>query len=162
MAGVGVAVAMSTSLTGSAHAETQHNPIVTEFPVTPSSGPTFIAAGPGGTVWFTEFLGNKIGRITGTGDITCAGNLAWTLLATIATATLVFSPLFFWAGPALLVLASEAIRALLSAAHRHGHCWGRPGRIRCKDRRSRSTAADRLRHVRRVPKWAMVFRRSVR
>ena len=50
---------------------------------------------------------------------TRTGKLTWALLAVIATATLVFSPLFFWAGPALLVLASEALRALLSARTEH-------------------------------------------
>jgi streptogramin lyase len=37
---------------------------VREFPVpTPSSGPQGIAAGPDGAMWFTEFDGNKIGRV---------------------------------------------------------------------------------------------------
>ena len=44
---------------------------ITEFPLpTASSYPTDIAAGPGGTLWFTEFSGNKIGRISPSGTIT--------------------------------------------------------------------------------------------
>ena len=35
---------------------------ITEFPT--GGGPKFITAGPDGNVWFTEFDGNKIGRIT--------------------------------------------------------------------------------------------------
>jgi virginiamycin B lyase len=39
--------------------------IITEYPL-PSGGsaPAHIAAGPDGAMWFTEFVGNKIGRIT--------------------------------------------------------------------------------------------------
>ena len=37
---------------------------------TSGSGPFGIAAGPDGNVWFTEDLGNKIGRITPAGSIT--------------------------------------------------------------------------------------------
>ncbi len=36
---------------------------ITEFPV-PSGTPEFITAGPDGNLWFTEFNGDKIGRIT--------------------------------------------------------------------------------------------------
>src|SRR5216683_1046064 len=44
---------------------------VTEFPVpTASSNPNGITAGPDGALWFTEFNGNKIGRITTAGGIT--------------------------------------------------------------------------------------------
>jgi virginiamycin B lyase len=44
---------------------------VTEFPIpTADSGPRHIAAGPDGALWFTEFFGNKIGRITAAGSIT--------------------------------------------------------------------------------------------
>src|SRR5438093_1231840 len=43
----------------------------TEYPVpTPASFPGRITAGPDGNVWFTESLGNKIGRITPAGVIT--------------------------------------------------------------------------------------------
>jgi len=31
---------------------------------TPDSGPSFLTAGPGGTIWFTEQLGNKIARLS--------------------------------------------------------------------------------------------------
>jgi len=38
---------------------------ITEFPLpSPGSGPAGIAAGPDDNLWFTEQLGNKIGRIT--------------------------------------------------------------------------------------------------
>ena len=38
--------------------------VVGEYPVpTPGCAPTGIAAGPDGRVWFTEFLGNKIGAL---------------------------------------------------------------------------------------------------
>ena len=35
---------------------------------TPQSAPWEIAAGPDGALWFTELLGNKIGRITTDGQ----------------------------------------------------------------------------------------------
>src|SRR6476659_3514373 len=42
-----------------------------EFPVpTPSSFPSVIALGPDGAPWFTELLGNNVGRITSGGTIT--------------------------------------------------------------------------------------------
>ena len=45
--------------------------VVTEFRVpTPTSQPAGVVAGPDGAVWFTEFTGNKIGRITPSGAIT--------------------------------------------------------------------------------------------
>jgi len=37
---------------------------ITEFPVPSRDGPEFITAGPDGNLWFAEFQGNKIGRIT--------------------------------------------------------------------------------------------------
>jgi len=41
---------------------------ITEFPTPTSTGfPKLITAGPGGTLWFTEFSGFKIGRITPSG-----------------------------------------------------------------------------------------------
>jgi eukaryotic-like serine/threonine-protein kinase len=41
------------------------NGTITEFPVpTASSSPSGITAGPDGNLWFTEYDGNKIGRIT--------------------------------------------------------------------------------------------------
>jgi virginiamycin B lyase len=49
----------------------QSPPAITEYAIpTASSSPLFIAAGPDGALWFTEFLGSKIGRITTTGAIT--------------------------------------------------------------------------------------------
>src|SRR5947207_1919394 len=42
-----------------------------EYPIpTTPSGPFFITPGPDGALWFTEFPGNKIGRIATTGSIT--------------------------------------------------------------------------------------------
>jgi len=44
---------------------------ITEFAVpTSNSGLEGIAAGPDGNLWFTEYAGNKIGRITPGGTIT--------------------------------------------------------------------------------------------
>jgi streptogramin lyase len=44
---------------------------IVEFPVpTTNSGPAVITAGPDGALWFTEILGNNIGRITAAGVIT--------------------------------------------------------------------------------------------
>src|SRR5438132_1154306 len=45
-------------------------PGIREFPVrTNGSGPSAIAAGPDGNLWFTEHNGNQIGRITPRGDV---------------------------------------------------------------------------------------------
>src|SRR6266478_1473060 len=44
---------------------------ITEFPVpTTASEPLGITAGPDGALWFTENIGNKIGRITTAGAFT--------------------------------------------------------------------------------------------
>lgn len=44
---------------------------ITEFPVpTAASRPYTIVAGPDGNLWFTESVGNKLGRITPSGSIT--------------------------------------------------------------------------------------------
>jgi streptogramin lyase len=41
--------------------------VITEFPIpTPSSTPIGITAGPDGNLWFNEFNGNNIGRISPT------------------------------------------------------------------------------------------------
>jgi streptogramin lyase len=46
-------------------------PVITEYPIpTANSNPQGIATGPDGNLWFTEFTGNKIGRITLAGGIT--------------------------------------------------------------------------------------------
>ncbi|MDD5558472.1 hypothetical protein [Candidatus Methylomirabilis sp.] len=65
--GVGLALALCyVGLVGAAGAAT-----ITEFPVTTvSSQPLGITAGPDGALWFTEYAGNKIGRITTAGTIT--------------------------------------------------------------------------------------------
>jgi virginiamycin B lyase len=47
-----------------------NKPIIHEYSVpTANSNPTSISAGPDGALWFTEFLGEKIGRIAVTGTI---------------------------------------------------------------------------------------------
>jgi streptogramin lyase len=44
---------------------------ITEYPIpTANAGPSGIAAGPHGDIWFTEDFGNKIGKVTGDGKIT--------------------------------------------------------------------------------------------
>src|SRR5436190_24238414 len=44
---------------------------ITEFPITTAaSSPRAITAGPDGNLWFTEFFGNRIGRITPAGSVT--------------------------------------------------------------------------------------------
>src|SRR6266568_168649 len=44
---------------------------ITEFPIpTASTFPRGITAGPDGNLWFTEYTGNKIGRITPAGVVT--------------------------------------------------------------------------------------------
>jgi streptogramin lyase len=44
---------------------------ITEFPIpTANSNPTEIALGPDGNLWFTEYDGNKVGRVTMAGNIT--------------------------------------------------------------------------------------------
>ena len=38
---------------------------ITEFPIPPAeSDPVGITAGPDGNLWFTEYIGNKIGRLS--------------------------------------------------------------------------------------------------
>lgn len=54
---------------------------------------------------------------------TYTGKFTWFVVAVIGIGALAFSPLFFWAGPATLVLLSEILRlltgpALSSATHR--------------------------------------------
>src|SRR5438270_5495663 len=59
-------VLLLTSAVGAAAAT------ITEFSVgvTPGSGPAGITAGPDGSLWFTENVGNRIGKITPSGVIT--------------------------------------------------------------------------------------------
>jgi virginiamycin B lyase len=53
------------------NAAVSHAVTFTEYPVpTPGSSPNEIAAGPDGALWFTEQVGNNIGRITTAGTIT--------------------------------------------------------------------------------------------
>jgi virginiamycin B lyase len=63
-----VAIAVMLSWVGTARAVT-----ITEFTSgisAPDTFPSEIAPGPDGNVWFTERLGNRIGRITPTGEMT--------------------------------------------------------------------------------------------
>ena len=69
LVGVFSAFALVLGLPSSAIAVS--SPGITEFPIpTADSVPLGIAAGPDGNVWFTEFGGNRIGRITPSGTIT--------------------------------------------------------------------------------------------
>ena len=43
---------------------------ITEFTTGKNTAPFAITAGPDGALWFTEYQGNKIGRITTTGQVT--------------------------------------------------------------------------------------------
>jgi virginiamycin B lyase len=44
---------------------------VAEFPIpTSNGGPQGITAGPDGNLWFAEFFGGNIGRITRSGTVT--------------------------------------------------------------------------------------------
>ena len=43
--------------------------VFTEYPIPTDTQPETIVAGPDGNLWFTEYRGNKIGRITPTGQI---------------------------------------------------------------------------------------------
>jgi len=59
-------LAAACALSPSLHAQ-----VVTQFPVpTAQSRPYTIVAGPDGNLWFTESVGNKLGRITPAGVIT--------------------------------------------------------------------------------------------
>jgi virginiamycin B lyase len=63
--GLSAADVINASLTPGA------NPAITEFPIpTARSWPSGIAAGSDGALWFTEYAGGKIGRITTSGHIT--------------------------------------------------------------------------------------------
>src|SRR5258708_2268003 len=46
------------------------NPVITGYPIpTTSSLPYYLTPGPDGALWFTEYIGNKVGRITTGGVI---------------------------------------------------------------------------------------------
>ena len=70
-----VSVAFILFAVGAGAAQAQ---IITEFSVLPtsSSQPHGITAGPDGNVWFAEFTGNKIGKITPAGVVTEYGGLS--------------------------------------------------------------------------------------
>ncbi|MHB1534556.1 MAG: virginiamycin B lyase family protein [Acidimicrobiales bacterium] len=60
---------------GPAGAAVASGPVIVEYPVSPSESslgvdPRQITAGPGGNLWFTEQVADKIGRITPSGTIT--------------------------------------------------------------------------------------------
>jgi streptogramin lyase len=65
-AGAGIVVAFTTPARAGEHRAAA----VAEFAVTVGAGPTFVATGPDGTVWFTEINGNRIGRMRNGGELT--------------------------------------------------------------------------------------------
>ena len=66
LARAGILALVGVSLAGVARSQS-----ITEFPIPhPASGPSGIAAGPDGNLWFTESNGNRIGRITTAGVVT--------------------------------------------------------------------------------------------
>jgi len=77
VAGVGLAVALLLATPVAEAGMNEPNGgarpgrFITEFPITAGAGAgaTFATAGPDGNVWFTEFLGDRIGRITPTGAV---------------------------------------------------------------------------------------------
>jgi streptogramin lyase len=67
----GRSVALILALVGAGITGIARGQVVTEFPVlTASSQPPAITAGPDGNLWFTEGVGNNIGRITTAGVVT--------------------------------------------------------------------------------------------
>jgi streptogramin lyase len=65
------ALGLTTIMLGMSALVDAQPPTITEFPIpTTASLPYAIAAGPDGNVWFTEFAGNNIARITPAGVIT--------------------------------------------------------------------------------------------
>ena len=66
-----VAVLAAASTAGTAAgAAAPCAPQIRKFEVTAGSMPTFVAAGPDASVWFTEVNGGRIGRITPAGAVT--------------------------------------------------------------------------------------------
>ena len=62
---------MTIEITPHAHqAEVLTEGEITEFALCSGTGPVGIAAGPDNAIWFTEYNGNRIGRITPDGEIT--------------------------------------------------------------------------------------------
>ena len=63
-------VLLCSALTALSGGVAAAGPAITEFVLpTGNSQPWTVAAGPDGNVWFTEFLGNNIGRITHAGTV---------------------------------------------------------------------------------------------
>src|SRR5262245_23754173 len=66
-----VLAAAFVSLTVAISPSARSAPVFDEFPIpTAGAGPIGITTGPDGNLWFTEYLANKIGRITPSGTIT--------------------------------------------------------------------------------------------
>ncbi len=82
--------------------------------------------------------------------------LLWSVLAVVAVVMLLASPLWFWAGPSLLVLTSEALRLLLgrSLSRASAAIRGRLRPFTAQDRprpqRSAIPAVPARRYVRRT------------
>ncbi len=55
-------------------------------------------------------------RYTRRGPTRRRGRITWSLLGVLAVAMLLVSPIWFWSGPVLCVLASEALRLAVAAA----------------------------------------------
>ena len=68
---------------------------------------------------------------------TYTGKVTWFIVGLVALAALAFSPLFFWAGPATLVLLSEILRLVTAPALASVSNSLRAGR------RARSSRSDR-------------------
>ena len=67
----GRSVALILALVGACLTGIARGQVVTEFSIpTVSSQPPAITAGPDGSLWFTEGVGNNIGRITTAGVVT--------------------------------------------------------------------------------------------
>src|SRR5947209_6402935 len=71
LAGVCVLMSLWLVLAAFLVSPAQARPRVREFSIpTPDTSPFGIAAGPDGNLWFIEYFGNQIGRITPKGAIT--------------------------------------------------------------------------------------------
>lgn len=74
-------------------------------------------------------------RYTRRRPVTFTGKMTWFVVAVVALGALAFSPLFFWAGPAALVLLSEMLRLLSGPTFTLLFSRVRPGRTALTVRR---------------------------
>lgn len=75
---------------------------------------SILSAGPGAVAACVPLV--LWGRYTRRRPGTYTGKLTWSVIAIIALGALTFSPLFFWAGPATLVLLSEVLRLVVGSS----------------------------------------------